>query len=112
MDEPVVFLGKKHRVLFHDVPSAYLIAKECYPGDPDAVASALLHILTDHQCSEDPYYRKFLEQMEMLDRKKRTPKRKRKKTKRAPKKNDPMEGAFAYLEKMEEAERLYRALFP
>jgi hypothetical protein len=109
MDEPVVFLGKKHRVLFHDFPSACMIAEDCYPGDPDAVASALIHISTDEQCSADPEYRKFLENMERLS-KERPRKRKTKKPRRTPKKDDPLERAIAVMEKIEEAERLTRAL--
>jgi hypothetical protein len=47
LDKPVKYLGHGHRVLFHDFPSACLIAEKCYPGDPNAVRVACEHILLD-----------------------------------------------------------------
>jgi hypothetical protein len=58
-------------VLFHDFPTAYLVAQECYPGDPNAVLAACEHIFLDEQCSADPEYKKLLEKLAILSRKKR-----------------------------------------
>jgi hypothetical protein len=71
LDEPVKYLGRGHRVLFHDFPTAYLVAQECYPGDPNAVLAAYEHILLDEQCSAAPEYKKLLEKLAILSRKKR-----------------------------------------
>ena len=53
MDKPVKYLGRSHRVLFHDVISAVAIARYFYPGDPDAETAALLHIEFDTLCTAD-----------------------------------------------------------
>ena len=79
MDAPVVFLGRRHRILFHDPLAALVIAQECYPGDPDAVESAYLHILTDELCTSDPVYKKFLEQLALVENR-NTRRRRKKKT--------------------------------
>lgn len=104
MDAPVVYLGKSHRVLFHDPLTASVIAQECYPNDPDAVAAANLHIFLDNLCSGDPLFKKYLEKMEILNRKKKKPRPKL--TKRAP--EDPL---ISFLAKIEEAKRLFRAFY-
>jgi hypothetical protein len=58
--------------LFHDFPTAYLVAHECYPGDPnEKLAAAAEHILLDEQCSADPEYKKLLEKLAVLSRKKK-----------------------------------------
>jgi len=75
LDEPFKYLGRGHRVLFHDFPTAYLVALDCYPGDPNAVEAAYGHILLDEQCSADPGYKKLLEKLAMLSRKKKKGKR-------------------------------------
>jgi len=78
MDKPIKFLGRRHRLLFHDPVSAMAIASRLYPGDPRARRAALLHITFDDICSRDPEFRKLLEIMARLSgRKKRKRKRKR-----------------------------------
>ena len=61
MDKPVKYLGRSHRVLFHDVISAVAIARYFYPGDPDAETAALLHIEFDTLCTADPDFKRELE---------------------------------------------------
>jgi hypothetical protein len=58
LDFPYKFLGKKHRILFHDPISAILIGYliEGYKG----VISALAHIATDYFSSEIKKYLKNL----------------------------------------------------
>jgi hypothetical protein len=104
MDEPFLFLGRKHRVLFHDPFSAFVIAKTYYPDDPNALAAANLHILMDETCTRDPGLKLMLEGFAMLDRKKKRRKRKRRKEK--PIKDKVLAKALADLRKMEEARRL------
>jgi hypothetical protein len=81
MDAPVKYLGRGHRILFHDPVSAYVIARKEYPHDDAAVLSALYHIDYDEICSRDPGFRKFLEFMAILDKKKKRRKRSKKKRK-------------------------------
>jgi len=78
MDWPYKIFRKDHRKFFHDPLSAAVIAERCYPGDPNAVEAAYLHILLDQLCSEDPEYRKLLEKLALLD--KRNRRRKKRKT--------------------------------
>ena len=63
MDEPYVFLGNKHRILFHDAFSACAIAQQCYPNDANAVNAALNHITLDEMCSND---RVFADNLKLL----------------------------------------------
>jgi hypothetical protein len=95
-------LGKSHRVLFHDPVTASIIAKNCYPNDPNCVAAANLHIFLDNLCSRDPTFKKHLEQMEILQRKRKT---RRKRVRKAP--EDPL---ISFFTKLEEAKRLFQAL--
>ena len=71
MDWPYKIFGRKHRQFYHDPISAAIIAEECYPGDPDAVEAALLHILLDKTCSANPEFKKLLKQCAILDKRKR-----------------------------------------
>jgi hypothetical protein len=108
MDEPVVYLGRSHRVLFHDPWAAVAIARQCYPGDPRAVEAANLHILTDEFCTRDPNYKKLLEELEALNRSKR----KGPKEKKPKKKEDPSLKKFeSDMKKLEELQRLFRAFY-
>jgi hypothetical protein len=61
MDEPYLFLGSRHRVLFHDPISAAAIARQLYPNDPRAVEAAFGHIVLDWMCSNDPFFKARLE---------------------------------------------------
>lgn len=103
MDAPVVYLGKSHRVLFHDYVSAYAIAKDSYPDDPNAVLAAFYHILLDQLCSENPEYKKYLESLEILNKAKR--KRKTTKTKQRSKIEDRF---LKDLKKLAELRRLLK----
>ena len=106
MDAPTVFLGRGHRVLFHDPITASMIANECYPNDPEAVASANLHIALDKLCTANPAYKKYLEDMERMHRKKR-----HKKRKRAPEKREPwLDPLMNDFKKIEEIKRLLRVI--
>ena len=106
MDEPFVFFGRGHRIFYHDVVSAELIAQECYPNDADAVEAALLHILTDEVCSSDPVFRKLLEKMALLNRpNKRKPRKKKKE-------QDPLLRKLeSDAKKLEKLQRFLRALY-
>jgi hypothetical protein len=106
MDSAIVLFGRNHRILFHDPITAGLIAAECYPNDPKAVAAANLHIHLDRLCSASPAYKQYLETMAMSERKKRKRNRRRR-----PEKQDPIVASFfADLKKMEKIKELARTL--
>jgi len=107
MDEPFKYFGKGHRVLFHDPVTACAIAESCYPGDPNAVLAALLHIQCDELCSADPGYRRCLENMEILSRKKK----KRRKGKKIRKQVLIENSVVRDIKKLAELERLLRAFY-
>jgi hypothetical protein len=104
MDQPFKYLGRRHRVLFHDVPTSIAIAKDSYPDDPRAVLSSYYHILYDEICSKNPRYKKHLENLVTLSRKKR--KLGRKKT---PQPIQELSVLIKDLKKATEAKRLARA---
>jgi hypothetical protein len=61
IDFPVHWLHWRHRKLYHDLVSAIFFAKNCYPGDDNAVMSAWLHIELDDLCSRNPAWKAQLE---------------------------------------------------
>jgi hypothetical protein len=82
MDEPVYWLGRKHRVLNHDVATAVCIARWCYPNDGNAEEAAYTHILLDEFCTANPAWKKLLEQLAYTDAKRRKQQRQKKKRRR------------------------------
>lgn len=48
LDEPVKWLGPRHRILRHSLPE--ILAK--YWNDPERLASAYLHLMADYGLSE------------------------------------------------------------
>jgi hypothetical protein len=101
MDEPYLFLGRKHRVLFHDPLSALAIAQTYYPGDTNAVKAANFHILVDRICTGNPSLKTMFEGFEMIERKKR-----RKKERKRPYKDKALDKLVADLRKIEKIRRL------
>jgi hypothetical protein len=71
MDLAWPYLGKTHRVVGHDPISAIMLAREAYPGDPNAESAALLHTLTDDFCSANPMWKLTLEGFAYADAKRR-----------------------------------------
>lgn len=71
MDRPYKYLGKYHRVLFHDPLLAYVIARKQYPNDPNAIAAAQCHIAIDNLCTRNPEFKRALARLAKLDRKKK-----------------------------------------
>ena len=80
------------------------IAQECYPNDRSAVAAANLHVFLDNLCSRDPVFKKYLEKMEILHRRK-------KKTRRTCAKRALEDPLISFFMKLEEVKRLFRALY-
>jgi hypothetical protein len=107
IDKPWLFLGPRHRVLFHDSVSVLAIAEYYYPGDKNAEAAALYHVKLDFMCSSDPALKAQLEFLAEQDGKRR---RKRNKTKNQRKNRSTLPPEFRdslYLsEKMVEIRRL------
>jgi len=78
MDWPYRICGREHRRYFHDPASAAVVVRKCYPGEPDTLEVAYLHILLDQLCSDDPVFKTFLQKLALLD--KRTRRRRKTKT--------------------------------
>lgn len=116
MDSAYPYFGGKHRVFWHDTVSACAIAAEEYPGDENAVSSALLHIEEDNMCSSNPLFHEQLKLLAAQDAKKRkkskkSPNKKRvkpKKEKTAP--PDELEKFNEFLEDLAEIHRLARLI--
>jgi len=56
MDAPYRILGRKHRILYHDVPSIIAL----FGHDQAKLEAAALHLLVDRAC-ENPNVEKMLE---------------------------------------------------
>jgi hypothetical protein len=78
LDSAYPYLHGRHRIFWHDPTSAYAIAADAYPGDPNAQSSALIHIELDKQCSADPVFRANLEWLAKREAQRRKRARKRK----------------------------------
>jgi hypothetical protein len=112
IDMPVLFLGKKHRVLFHDFFTPVVIAQRLYPGDPMAEEAALVHVQIDSLCSSDPFFKRQLEFFAEQEAKERRSSRKKKaKSRKRMGPPDPLDEFMAFLEKLEEIRRLSRIVF-
>jgi hypothetical protein len=112
MDEPYYYLGRSHRILFHDSESAYVIADESYPGDPNAVMAAYNHLYYDEACSRDRAYKKMLEGLELSSRKERKKDLAAKKRTEQALKKDPILGPFLKdMKNMAEIQRLWSYIF-
>ena len=110
MDEPVLYLGKNHRELFHDYPTACGIADSCYPGDPNSRNAAMLHIELDEMCTRDPEYKLYLEALANQDARQRKQAKKKRYKKRdsAPKVFKEQDD---FLKKILEMKRLNQLFF-
>jgi hypothetical protein len=71
MDRPYKYLGKYHRILFHDPLLATVIARKQYPNDPNAIVAAQCHIALDNICSRNRGLKKALERLARLDERKK-----------------------------------------
>jgi len=108
IDWPYIILRREHRIFFHDPLSARIIAEQSYPDDPTAVDAAYCHILTDQLCSENPEYKRSLEQLVALDKTKKPRKRK----KRTPKEEEPyMKDLKKLAKNFAEVRRLHRLIY-
>ena len=90
MDSAYQYFGGAHRVFWHDPISAYAIAANEYPGDRNAISSALLHIQIDQECSADPVFHRQLNFLAEEDAQKRKHNKKRKKKTARTKKPKPL----------------------
>jgi hypothetical protein len=116
IDMPYLFMGRKHRALFHDGFSSVLIARKLYPNDPRAAEAALVHVQIDRLCSSDPFFKKQLEFFADRDaRERRKAKRSSGKKKRKSAKKgtcvDPLKDFGVFLKKLDEVWRLSKMLF-
>ena len=61
IDKPYLVFGRKHRMFFHTIPEAVMIARRYFPGDFQAEEAAAFHVHLDNTCSEDMFYKRRLE---------------------------------------------------
>jgi hypothetical protein len=106
MDAAWIVCRKGHRRYFHDWISAIAIAEDAYPGDENAIYSALLHIQTDEYCSANPEFRKKLEMVARADAKKRRRRRRKEKNKLP----DPLKELVRFVERIKQIEDMARLL--
>lgn len=71
LDKPVLLLGKRHRVLFHDGLTSMAIALQLYPNDRKALEAALVHVQLDWLCSSNPFFAKQLKHFAQKDSRRR-----------------------------------------
>lgn len=60
IDQPYFWLGRKHRILFHTYPEAFIMGSLA-TLDPRGGLAGLLHVWVDEQCSKDKAFMKWLE---------------------------------------------------
>ncbi len=112
IDMPYLFLGRKHRVLFHDGFTSVAIARKVYPDDPIAQEAALVHVQLDALCSSNPLFAKQLEFFaEQQSRLRKRAGKKEAKPGRRPAFPGPFEDFNAFLEKLAELRRLSKIVF-
>jgi hypothetical protein len=103
IDMPYLFLGRRHRVLFHDPVTAVAIARKLYPSDPRAEEAALVHIQLDMVCSSDRFFAQWLEILAEKDvRERKNARKKKAKPKKRTAPPDPFEEFEAFVDKMQE----------
>lgn len=108
IDKPVFVFKRNHRVFFHDPYSATNIARRYFPGDPQAEKAAILHILLDNLCTEDP---KFKKNMESLAKKFYKKWRRSRKYKRKIPQFPEVDQTKMFLKKMLEARKLVYQIY-
>ena len=112
IDKPVLILGKRHRVLFHDGLSTIAIAQKVYPNDPRAWEAALVHVELDLLCSNNPFFAKQLTYFAEQDAKRRRSSRKGKKVPgRSSETLSVFGNSYAFLMKLEEIRRFAKMAF-
>ncbi len=67
IDRPYLIFGKKHRALFHDPFSAYMMVSMT-SSDPKASLAGLWHIWLDEKCSQDRKFKRDIEWATKLDK--------------------------------------------
>lgn len=103
IDSAYPYFGGQHRRFGHDHLTAIAIAREAYPGDPNAVNAALMHLDLDRMCSADPSLRLYLETLAEAGSKRKHPRRKKGKKPVSPELRD----FISSLKKIDEYRYLY-----
>lgn len=61
IDKPYLVFGRRHRIFFHDFPSAVGVARILFPGNYQAEEAAMFHVHLDNMCSQDRFFKRKLE---------------------------------------------------
>lgn len=66
IDLPYVWLGRKHRKLFHTYYDAFCVGY-IVSGEWKGALAGVYHVWLDRKCSEDPRFKKFMDLMSRED---------------------------------------------
>jgi hypothetical protein len=66
IDLPYVWLGRKHRALFHTYYEAFCVGY-ITSGEWKGALAGVYHVWLDRKCSEDPRFKKFMDWMSRED---------------------------------------------
>ena len=113
MDSAYQYFRGRHRIFWHDPSSACAIAANAYPGNKNAITSALLHIQTDNMFSANPFLHNqlWLLAKEDVNKRKRDKKQKIKRPKKkAPLNSSELEKTEKFIEQILELPGLHKLL--
>jgi hypothetical protein len=107
IDKPYLVFGRKHRMFFHDFPSAVGVARIYFPGNFQAQEAAMFHVHLDNLCSQDRFFKRRLEILaDSYYRNKRKSGKKRKKAKRSVRRPKEINDFLAFCNKAKQAQDL------
>jgi len=107
IDKPYLVFGRRHRIFFHDFPSAISVARHVFPGDLQAEHAAVLHVHLDNLCSQDRFFKGRLEILaDSYYRNKRKSGKKNKKAKRSVRRPKEINDFLAFCNKAKQAQDL------
>ena len=107
IDKPYLVFGRRHRMFFHDFPSAVGVARIYFPGNFQAEEAAMFHVHLDNLCSQDLFFKGHLEILaNSYYRNKRKSGKKRKKAKRSVRRPKEVNDFLAFCNKAKQAQDL------
>jgi len=107
IDKPYLVFGRRHRIFFHDFPSAVGVARILFPGNYQAEEAAMFHVHLDNMCSQDRFFKRKLEILaNSYYRNKRKSGKKREKAKRSVRKPKEINDFLVFSKKAKQAKDL------
>jgi len=107
IDKPYLVFGRRHRIFFHDFPSAVGVARILFPGNYQAEEAAMFHVHLDNMCSQDRFFKRKLEILaNSYYRNKRKSGKNREKAKRSVRKPKEINDFLVFSKKAKQAKDL------